>query len=252
MARRLAFRYLPGKSPLHRWDARCKLPVLLILSIACLHAAPVFLPVMAALFVVAAIVSRFSARVAAGFVTTWLPILIILFLVNAVGTAGEPLHPELAWLPLSREGVALAGLTCARIALLLAFANLFTAVTEPRAVRDAITWMLNPLPWVPARRVGFMASLAMRFLPLLLDELDAVSTACKARLGDRERNPLRRIKHIALPLMRRAFSRADELALAITARGYRDDLPVRPSPIPRHHWLPVIGSTALAVIALVI
>jgi energy-coupling factor transporter transmembrane protein EcfT len=80
----------------------------------------------------------------------------------------------------------------------------------------------------------------MRFLPLILDELDEVNQANKARLGERRRNPVARAKHLLLPALRRSFTRADELALALAARGYREDLTVEWSAFPPRHLIPVI------------
>jgi energy-coupling factor transporter transmembrane protein EcfT len=123
---------------------------------------------------------------------------------------------------------------------MLGYASLFTAVTRPRELLEALAWFLHPFRFLPTRRIAFMATLAMRFLPLILDELDEVNQANKARLGERRRNPVARAKHLLLPALRRSFTRADELALALAARGYREDLTVEWSAFPPRHLIPVI------------
>jgi len=85
-----------------------------------------------------------------------------------------------------------------------------------------------------------MVSLTLRFFSLILDQAEEVRLAHKARLGDRNRNPFRKAKYLSLPLLRRSFSRAEDVTLALAARGYRDDIPVRLSRIPLPHLVPVI------------
>jgi energy-coupling factor transporter transmembrane protein EcfT len=84
-----------------------------------------------------------------------------------------------------------------------------------------------------------MVSLTLRFFAIILDQADEVRLAHKARLGDQNRNPFRRAKFLALPLLRRSFSRAEEVTLALVARGYRDDLPIQIPKLPISHLIPL-------------
>jgi energy-coupling factor transporter transmembrane protein EcfT len=123
---------------------------------------------------------------------------------------------------------------------MLGYASLFTAVTRPRELLEALAWFLHPFRFLPTRRIAFMATLTMRFLPLILDELDEVNQANKARLGERRRNPVARAKYLLVPVLRRSFTRADELALALAARGYREDLAVEWPVFSPRHLIPVM------------
>ena len=83
-----------------------------------------------------------------------------------------------------------------------------------------------------------MVSLTLRFFSTTLDQVEEVRLAHKARLGDRIKNPLRKVKSLALPILRRSILQAEDVALALAARGYRDDIPLRLSKIPLSHLVP--------------
>jgi biotin transport system permease protein len=84
-----------------------------------------------------------------------------------------------------------------------------------------------------------MVSLTLRFFSIILDQAEEVRLAHKARLGDLIKNPVRRAKFLALPLVRRSFSHAEEVTLALAARGFRDDSPLQASELPLSHWIPL-------------
>jgi energy-coupling factor transporter transmembrane protein EcfT len=168
----------------------------------------------------------------------WTIFLFLLFLFQAFFTPG-PRVPAFSWLPVSQDGLRLGALTCWRLALILSFSILFTAITRPRELQDALIWLLRPIPFLPGRRIGLMVSLTLRFFSIILDQADEVRQAHKARLGDQNKNPFRRAKFLALPLLRRSFSRAEEVTLALVARGYRDDLPLQLPKLPLSHLIPL-------------
>jgi energy-coupling factor transporter transmembrane protein EcfT len=85
-----------------------------------------------------------------------------------------------------------------------------------------------------------MVSLTLRFFSIILDQAEEVRLAHKARLGDQNRNPFRKAKFLALPLLRRSFCRAEDVTLAIAARGYRDDLPLQLPKLPLLHLVPLL------------
>jgi energy-coupling factor transporter transmembrane protein EcfT len=169
----------------------------------------------------------------------WAIFLFILFLFQAFFTPGSRL-PAFPWLPVSLEGIYLGSFTCWRLGLILGYAVLFTSVTRPRQLQDAIVWLLKPVPFIPERRIGLMVSLTLRFFSIILDQAEEVRLAHKARLGDQNKNPFRKAKFLALPLLRRSFSRAEDVTLALAARGYRDDLPVQLPKLPISHLIPLL------------
>jgi energy-coupling factor transporter transmembrane protein EcfT len=86
-----------------------------------------------------------------------------------------------------------------------------------------------------------MVSLTLRFFSLILDQAEEVRLAHKARLGDENKNPFRKAKFLALPLLRRSFSRAEDVTIALATRGFRDDLPLQLPKMPFPHLIPLLA-----------
>jgi len=168
----------------------------------------------------------------------WMILLSALFLFQAFFTPGLRIS-LLPWLPVSQDGLRLGAFTCWRLSLILGYAVLFTAITRPREIQDVLIWLLKPLPFLPARQIGLMVSLTIHFFAIILDQAEEVRLAHNARLGDRNKNPFRRAKFLALPLLRRSFSRAEDVTLALAARGFRDDLPLCLPKLPFSHLIPI-------------
>ena len=193
------------------------------------------------------ILSRFPLKQFLREFRFWVIFLFILFLFQILFTQGIRLS-LLPWLPVSKEGLVLGGITVWRLGLILCYATLFTAVTRPKELQEAITWFIKPVPFLSERRIGLMVSLTIRFFSIILDEAEEVRLAHNARMGDREKNPFRRAKSLGLPLLRRSFSRAEEVTLALAARGYRDDLPVHLPKLPLFHLIPLFLLLAFFVV----
>jgi energy-coupling factor transporter transmembrane protein EcfT len=85
-----------------------------------------------------------------------------------------------------------------------------------------------------------MVSLTLRFFSLILDQAEEVHLANRARLGDRNKNPFRRAKSLGLPLLRRSFSQVEDMTLALAARGFRDDIPLRLPKLELSHIIPLL------------
>ena len=95
--------------------------------------------------------------------------------------------------------------------------------TKPSSVTGAVQWFLNPLPCIPEKRVGIMVSLSLKFMPLILKQAHEISNARKARCGDLEKNPVKKIIGLTLPLMKKTFLSADNLISAMESRCFNDD-----------------------------
>ncbi len=236
MAHRIGFHFQPGSSPLHGWDARCKFFAMAALTLGLFRMHLPGLTTFTLVMILAVAVSGIPLKSFLRDLRTWAFLLTAIFILQAV------FHPstDYIWssaIPLTRTGLEQASLTCWRLTLILCFATLFTLTTRPKDLQDAITWLLRPFPFIPARRVALMVSLMLRFLPLILEQADEIRMAMKSRLGHERKNPLRKIQWMALPIFRKSVVRADQLALALTARGYREDLPLRLPSLPRSHLL---------------
>jgi len=240
MAQRIALHYFPGNSPLHRWDARCKFFGLLTITATLLQSKISWLIVDSGILFGLLILAQLPLKPFLRDVRIWAIFLLILFLFQAFFAPGPPLS-AFPWLPVSIDGLRFGSLTCWRIGLILGYAILFTAVTRPRELRDTLIWFLKPIPFLPERRIGLMVSLTLRFFSLILDQAEEVRLAHKARLGDENKNPFRKAKFLALPLLRRFFSLAEDVTVALVTRGYRDDLPLQLPKMPFSHLIPLLA-----------
>ncbi len=235
---RIALHYFPGHSLLHRWDGRCKFLGLLMITFTLLRSSVSWLTFDSILLTGLLILSRLPLGRFFRELWSWIALLFALFLFQAFFTPGLPFSFS-SWLPVTQEGVRLGGFACWRLALILGYAVLFTAITRPREVQDTLIWILKPFPLFRGRRIGLMVSLTIRFFSIILDQADEVRLAHHARLGDLKKNPVRKAKFLALPLLRRSFSRAEDVTLALAARGFRDDLPSQLPRLPFSHLVPL-------------
>ncbi len=235
---RIVLHYFPGNSLLHRWDGRCKFFGLLMITATLIQTRISWFVFDSLLLVGLFFLSRFPFKQLLREIRFWAILLFVLFLFQVLFTPGTRLH-SIPWLPVSKEGLLLGGLTCWRLGLILGYSVLFTAVTRPRELRDALIWILQPIPMLPQRRIGLMVSLTLRFFSRILDQSEEVRLAHRARLGDQNRNPFRRIKFKALPIFRRSILETEEITFALAARGYREDLPIHLSKIPIYHLMPL-------------
>jgi biotin transport system permease protein len=239
VAQRLALHYFPGNSPLHRWDARCKFLGLLMTTATLIQSNISWFILNSSILFGLMILSRLPLKQFLRDFWTWAILLFVIFLFQAFFIPGPRLS-SIPWLPISKVGLHLGGFTIWRLGLILCYAVLFTAVTSPRELRDTIIWFLKPVPFLPERRIGLMVSLTLRFFSLILEQAEEVRLAYKARLGDRNKNPFRKAKFLAFPLFSRSFSRTEDITLALIARGYRDDIPLRLPKINLSHLVPLL------------
>jgi energy-coupling factor transport system permease protein len=141
-------------------------------------------------------------------------------------TQGEVLY-RIWGIAITREGLYQAGFMGLRLIFLVTGASFLTLTTSPIALTDGIEKLLNPFKKIgmPAHELAMMMTIALRFIPTLLEETDKIMKAQMARGADFETgNLINRAKAMVpllVPLFISAFRRADELALAMEARCYR-------------------------------
>jgi energy-coupling factor transport system permease protein len=157
------------------------------------------------------------------------PILIIIgitFFINLFMTPGELLY-QIGPLDITREGLRQAGFMALRLILLTIGTSMLTLTTSPILLTDGIESLLNPFKklGLPAHELAMMMTIALRFIPTLMEETEKIMKAQKARGADFESgNIVKRAKSLVpllVPLFVSAFRRADELAMAMEARCYR-------------------------------
>ena len=218
--------YFPGNTAIHRLDPRTKL-VLVIVYIAALFVASHAASYALVFVFLAAVVwiSKIQIKVLLRSMKPLIFIIVLTGLLNLFYGTGEPLVQF--WIfKITRNGIENAAFMVARIAMLLAGTFMLTYTTSPIALTDGLESLLSPLKKLhaPVHELSMMMSIALRFIPTLLEETDKIMSAQKARGADFESgNLLARAKAmipIMVPLFISAFRRADELATAMECRCY--------------------------------
>lgn len=221
--------HFPGNSLVHRFDPRLKL-VLTIVYIVLLFAASNPLGLTLSILFLAAMykVANIPAKMIGKSLKPILPIVLFTAVLNLffVTGEGEPLL-RLWFLAIYAEGVRYAVLMAVRVMALIAGTSLLTYTTSPIVLTDAIEQLLKPLGKVhfPVHELAMMMSIALRFIPTLIEETDKIMNAQKARGAQLDTGKMTdRVKALVpvlIPLFISAFRRADELAMAMECRCYR-------------------------------
>ena len=221
--------YIPGNSILHRLDARAKILCMFILLAAIIVASTIWGYALVIL-ITAGIGFASELPVQAVFGTLrrlWL-FFIIIFIMNTVFFDGE----KSAWswwiFNLSAAGAAQGATVVFRLALLLLLSNCLTSTTAPMDATNALESLMKPLGLirVPVEDIAMIISVAIQFIPTLIEETDMIRKAQIARGARFESKKLKEkaasVMPLVIPVFISAFRRADELSTAMEARGYRN------------------------------
>lgn len=222
MAGLTPFDFRPGRSFLHRLDARAKALSIALISIAMMPAKPMSCLIFALVVLIVATNSGIKWGKTLRSIRGFLLLLTFIVLARALSTPGEDLF-SFRSLSISREGIFQGSLTAFKFFLIMVTGILFTATTPVSGIKHSAQWFLKPVPFVPEKRVAVMIGLAVRFIPVLLKQARDVSDARKARCSDLRKNPFRKTVHLSLPLLRKTFLAADQLVMAMESRCYSDD-----------------------------
>ena len=218
--------YFPGNTVVHRLDPRTKLLMVMVYIVA-LFLCKWFVSygVMLAFLITAIALSRIRPKALFKGLKPLLIIIVFTAAINLFYSDGEPLV-EFWIFRITAEGIYNAFFLVLRIMMLVMGTFLLTYTTSPIALTDGIEALLSPLKVVrfPVHELAMMMSIALRFIPTLIEETDKIISAQKARGADFESgNIFRRAKAlipILVPLFVSAFRRADELATAMECRCY--------------------------------
>lgn len=224
--------FFPGKSPIHRLDPRTKilLTVLYIVAVFLANSPIAFLWLM--LSVVALIfISGISLRVILKGIKPIVYVLIFTALINIFMTKGESEPLVSFWvIKIYKEGIIRAVFMALRVILLIVGTSvLLTYTTSPISLTDGIESLLSPLKkiGIPVHVFAMMMTIALRFIPTLIEETEKIMNAQKSRGADFSSGSLvKRAKALIpllIPLFVSSFKRADELAVAMECRCYRGD-----------------------------
>jgi energy-coupling factor transport system permease protein len=219
--------YFPGSSLVHRMDPRIKLVLLFCFITALLMAnraltyAGVFLFLLSA-----AAVSRVKPKALVKGMRPMFFIIIFTAFLNIFYTPGDPIV-SFWFINISAEGIRRAVYMAFRLIMLISSTFMLTYTTSPIALSDALARLMSPLALLrlPVHEFAMMMTIALRFIPTIIEETDKIMSAQKARGADFESgNLFRRAKALIpllVPLFVSAFRRADDLAVAMECRCYR-------------------------------
>ena len=219
--------YYPADSVVHRLDPRVKIILLIALIVAIFLAQNLlaFVPVIAFL-IIATKLSKVPVKMMLKGLKPLRFILILTFILNLFFLQGETPLLDLGFAVIKKESLITAIHYSLRLVLLVLASSLLTLTTPPITLTDGLERLLSPLRAIhfPAHEMAMMMSIALRFIPTLLEEADKIMKAQTARGADFESgNLIARAKAMVpllVPLFVSAFRRAGDLAMAMEARCY--------------------------------
>ena len=219
--------YFPGNSIVHRLDAGIKI-IITVIFIIMLFAADNFISagIGVAFMVMSYLLTKISPSLMVKSLKPVLPVLLITGVLNIFFYEGEVIF-KLGFIKITDEGIKNAGFMLVRVISLIIGSSVLTYTTSPIELTNAIEKLLSPLKKfkLPVHELAMMMTIALRFIPTLIEETDKIISAQKARGADFENGTLRErasaVVPILVPLFVSAFRRAEELALAMECRCYR-------------------------------
>ena len=220
--------YFPGDSVVHRMDPRMKLilTVIYIVSVFLVGNLPGYLLSLAFLYLVVRVSGIQFSYLLKG-IKPLRFIILFTFILNLFFVPGETPLLDLGFYMLTKEAVNNAVFFALRLVFLVMGTSVLTLTTSPMHLTDGLERLLRPLQRFkfPAHELAMMMTIALRFIPILLEETDKIQKAQMARGADFESgNLLKRAKAmipLLVPLFVSAFRRANDLAMAMEARCYR-------------------------------
>jgi energy-coupling factor transport system permease protein len=221
--------YFPGSSPIHRLDPRLKICLETLYIAAVFMAGNAFSLILTAVFLfIAVILSGVPVRMYLKSFKAILPVILLTSVLNALYVTGGTLWWNWWIINIYSDGVFRAIYMTARILLLIISSGLLTFTTSPTELTDGIERLLSPLKLIglgnTVHTLAMMMTIALRFIPTLIEETDKIMSAQKARGADMETGGLiKRLKSlmpVIIPLLLSSFRRAAELADAMECRCY--------------------------------
>jgi energy-coupling factor transport system permease protein len=219
--------YFPGESIIHRTDPRVKIVLTMVFMITILLIDSYTAFLLFALFsLYAVLVSRIPIKYTLKGLKPIMFIIVFAAFMNIFFTPGQAIF-KFKFISISIEGLHLAAKMALRLSMLVISTSLLTLTTTPIALTDGIERLFQPLKRlkIPVHEFAMMMTIALRFIPTLLEETDKIMKAQASRGADFDTgNIIDRAKSfipILIPLFVSAFRRADELADAMNARCYR-------------------------------
>ncbi|MCF0259329.1 MAG: energy-coupling factor transporter transmembrane protein EcfT [Erysipelotrichaceae bacterium] len=220
-------RYMPLKSVVNDMDPRAKLIVLFVLMVAIFIPAGFWGYIPIALFILAALkLAKLKLSFAMRSVKPMLFMMVFLTIINILVMKTGTLWFKLGWFTIYSDAIIQTAYIIIRLTLMIILTTILTATTKPLDLTLGIEKLLKPLEVIglPAHIIAMMISIALRFIPTLIEETQRIMNAQASRGVDLENGTLKEkitaVLALIVPLFVSAFDRADQLANAMEARGY--------------------------------
>ena len=221
--------FFPADSPFHKADPRAKILItILYIIFVFLADNPLSMTLMAASLVIFMLMTRVPLKIYAKNIKTILPIIIFTAVINIFYVDRGMVLAQWGFIKITAGGLSQSAFIAIRIILLVLASALLTYTTTPTALTDAIELLLSPLGYIGLKTavhtMAMMMTIALRFIPTLIEETEKIMSAQKARGADMESGGLlkriRAMLPILIPLLISSFRRAYELAEAMESRCY--------------------------------
>lgn len=221
-------RYVPANSLMHKMDPRAKLLLVFLFVCVVFLANNVVSYGLLAVFTILLIsLSKIPLRYLYNGLKPIFFLIVFTFLLHILFTKEGELLFEYGWFEIYEGGLIQGLFISVRFTLLILVTSLLTLTTSPISITDGMEELLGPLKkWkMPVHELALMMSIALRFIPTLMEETEKIMKAQTARGVDFSSGPIKdRVKSIVpllVPLFVSSFKRAEELATAMESRGYR-------------------------------
>lgn len=223
--------YFPGSSLLHRLDPRFKIVLTLMYIVMLFMGDAIYSLAFGVVYcLIAVALSKLSIRLFWKSLKPLLPILLITVILDIIFITDGDVYFQLGFFKLTEEGILTAAKMAVRIIFLIIGSSLLTYTTSPIQLTDAIERLLSPLKKLhfPVHSFAMMMTIALRFIPTLMEETDKIIAAQKARGASFDSGKFtdkaKALVPVLIPLFVSAFRRAEELATAMECRCYRGDV----------------------------
>lgn len=224
-------RFIPGESWVHKMDPRAKLLISFFFILLVFFANNV----MSYVLVFAVLISSILlSGVSLGFfikgIRPLLWLMVFTVIIQILFGAGGHVYWSWGWISITQQGVISAVYILLRFLAIIMMSTLLTLTTQPLQIADGVEELLKPLKKIhfPVETLALMLSLALRFVPTLMDEATKIMDAQRARGVDfgsgGVKQQVKTVVPLLIPLFVSAFNRASDIAIAMEARGYKDGL----------------------------
>ena len=233
---------------LHRLDVRFKLMFFVLISLSSLRANIFSLFLLTVVLTAALIHVGLPIKSALKDLRYIFLLLLFVFVARSLSVPGSPLI-EIKTITITREGLYQGVVVCWRLLIVIMTGVLFVTTTRPSEIKAAVEWMLKPFPGIPEKKIAFMMSLTVRFVPIIFQQAKETLAAQRARGIENRKNPIYRLRMLGIPLMRRTFEQADRISLAMMARCYSENRTDPRLSCQARDWIALAGVVGLSLIS---